>query len=58
MVTESGKYVMLFIYAPWCGHCKKLHPTYEKLAKNLIGNEDLVLTKMDGTANKVEGINI
>jgi len=58
MVINSGKYVMLFIYAPWCGHCKKLHPTYEKLAKDLAKRNDIILTKMDGTANEVEGISI
>jgi len=45
---------MLEVYAPWCGHCKKLEPEYIKVGKKIMkeGLEDLVaVAKMDGTAN-------
>jgi len=54
MVFTAEKDVMLEVYAPWCGHCKKLDPEYTKVAKKVQkeGFEDiLTLTKMDGTQN-------
>jgi len=51
--TEE-KDVLLEVYAPWCGHCKKLEPEYIKVGKKVKkeGLEDiLTIAKMDGTAN-------
>lgn len=48
------KDVLLEVYAPWCGHCKKLEPEYLKLAKKIEKEEltDLIkIAKIDGTAN-------
>mmetsp|Transcript_60350 Transcript_60350/g.155525 ORF Transcript_60350/g.155525 Transcript_60350/m.155525 type:complete len:477 (-) Transcript_60350:289-1719(-) len=53
-VFSPGKDVLLEVYAPWCGHCKKLDPEYTKLAKKIQKEElgDLLtIAKIDGTAN-------
>ncbi|TQD71292.1 hypothetical protein C1H46_043176 [Malus baccata] len=52
IVLDESKDVLLEIYAPWCGHCQSLEPTYNKLAKHLRGIESIVIAKMDGTTNE------
>ena len=58
-VIENDKDVMLVFYAPWCGHCKKLLPEYEKAANKLKEkNPNVILAKMDATENEVEGVEV
>ncbi|KAK8596452.1 hypothetical protein V6N13_001076 [Hibiscus sabdariffa] len=52
IVLDESKDVLLEIYAPWCGHCQSLEPTYNKLGKHLRGIDSLVIAKMDGTTNE------
>ncbi|KAF3783438.1 disulfide isomerase-like 1-4 protein [Nymphaea thermarum] len=52
VVLDESKDVLLEIYAPWCGHCQALEPTYNKLGKHLRGIDSLVIAKMDGTTNE------
>ncbi|XP_057448991.1 protein disulfide isomerase-like 1-4 [Lotus japonicus] len=52
IVLDESKDVLLEIYAPWCGHCQALEPTYNKLAKHLHDIESIVIAKMDGTTNE------
>lgn len=52
IVLDPKKDVLLEVYAPWCGHCKKLTPIYAKLAKRFKSIDSVVIAKMDGTENE------
>jgi len=54
IVKDSNKNVLVEFYAPWCGHCKSLAPIYEKLATWFSSEPDVVIAKLDATADKVK----
>lgn len=57
-VINNDKHVLLEAYAPWCGHCKKLEPIYTELATKLAAFPDIVIAKMDATANEHSSLNV
>jgi protein disulfide-isomerase A1 len=57
-VVLGEEWVLLEAYAPWCGHCKKLDPIYNELAAKLAHNKDLIIAKMDATANEHPSLNV
>jgi len=62
IVFDDTKDVLVEFYAPWCGHCKKFAPVYEKFAQTVnryYKQKNLLVAMIDATANdvpvKIEG---
>ena len=59
-VLESTDLWFVEFYAPWCGHCNKLAPEYEKAAKKLagivrVGAVDMTVEQAVGAPYDVKG---
>lgn len=47
----DGKTVFIKFFAPWCGHCKKMAPDWEKLSGEWEGHEIGLVAEVDCTAD-------
>jgi len=51
-VVTPDKHVLVEFFAPWCGHCKRLAPDYEKVAQSFVGEDEVIIAKVDADKHK------
>ena len=49
MIEDESVFVMF--YAPWCGHCQRLKPTWDQLMKDINADNTIPITIMKVSSN-------
>ncbi|CDR00741.1 unnamed protein product, partial [Oncorhynchus mykiss] len=58
VVFDPKNKIFVEFYAPWCGHCKQLDPIWTKLGEKYQDSADIVVAKMESTANEIETVKV
>jgi len=55
IVFDKTKDVVVLIHAPWCPHCVRFYPTFQKLAEELHTDNNIVIAQLDGSKHRQIG---
>lgn len=54
--ATAGKSIFVKMFAPWCGHCKKMKPDWDKLMDDFKDSEIALVAEVDCTTEEGKGI--